>query len=190
MEEIYKTIELFDGAYEVSNYGNVRSKDRERKYPQGHIVPMKGKLLTQRLNHKGYKYVQFNYKGQHVTKTVHRLVALYFVERIGERLQVNHIDGDKTNNHYSNLEWCTNSENQTHAYKTELNKPKYGEDCNWSKYSNDKIEEVLKMLKEAPKHASGRIHNGIYEKIVKATGVSYEAVRALKSKPNYRKFQK
>ena len=66
------------------------------------------------------------------TITVHRLVALTFIENPLNLPQVNHIDGNKTNNNVSNLEWCDNSYNQIHAHKTGLF-PKYEDTVGWGR---------------------------------------------------------
>lgn len=73
---------------------------------------------------RGYCQVDLGKK----TVKVHRLVALAFIPTIEGKTQVNHVDGNKQNNHVSNLEWCDNAENQTHAYATGLAKPMCGDD--------------------------------------------------------------
>lgn len=78
------------------------------------------KELKCRVN--GHGYLDIKLQGK--TYKVHRLVAEFYVPNTENKPQVNHIDGNKLNNHYSNLEWVTNSENQRHAYATGLNKIK------------------------------------------------------------------
>lgn len=109
MKEIWKDIFGFNGKYQISNFGNIRSKDKLE--------------YKQQTNHKGYKIITLWGDGYRRTIGVHRLVALHFIPNPGLLEQVNHIDGNKTNNHVSNLEWCDNKQNQTHAYKLGLNKP-------------------------------------------------------------------
>lgn len=73
------------------------------------------------IGHKGYVYCSFYINGRSKNKLVHRLVLMTFNPMEGmENLQVNHIDGNKKNNNINNLEWCTPSENVTHAYKLGL----------------------------------------------------------------------
>lgn len=75
------------------------------------------KVLKQGKNHRGYSQVCLTVNGQKLTKKVHRLVAEAFIPRENGKNQVNHKDGNKANNSVANLEWCTNSENQLHAYR-------------------------------------------------------------------------
>lgn len=113
-EEIWKDIPNYENYYQVSNLGNVRSLDR---FYNGRNL--KGKML--KLSPNVYGYLRFTAKKDNTTKTlhVHRIVMLTF-NPISEEKQVNHIDGDKTNNRLENLEWCSDSENKIHAYKTGL----------------------------------------------------------------------
>lgn len=76
------------------------------------------KYLKPRIGKEGYKYVNlYNEEGKKTFK-IHRLVAEYFLDKpnVDEKLCVNHKDGDKLNNHFSNLEWCTYSENSRHSW--------------------------------------------------------------------------
>lgn len=114
MSEIWKTLNTICSDYEISNYGNVRSKDRIVINKLGVKRFYLGKNLNPNLNKSGY--LQVDIKGKNYR--VHRLVALAFIEneRI-EAIEINHIDGVKTNNSVTNLEWCTSKENKLHAYR-------------------------------------------------------------------------
>ena len=92
--------------YEVSTTGEVRNAAT-------------GKLLKQAVNF-GYSYVSLQINGKSHRRRVHRLVAKAFIPNPESKTDVNHIDGDKANNRVENLEWCTASENLTHAYQTGL----------------------------------------------------------------------
>ena len=100
--EIYKDVKGYEGLYQVSNYGNVKS-----------FVRSDGRILKPGLGGVGYLLVVLykNEKGK--SKNVHQLVAESFLNHTpcGMKLVVNHIDFDKTNNHVSNLEIVTNREN-------------------------------------------------------------------------------
>lgn len=110
--EVWKTIEDFPN-YSVSSDGRVR-KDSS------------GKILIATRDSRGYPSLSLKDENGWHTKMVHRLVAKAFVENPYEKRSVNHIDGNKSNNHISNLEWVTNSENMSHAYATGLkHRPDY-----------------------------------------------------------------
>jgi hypothetical protein len=103
MNEIWKDIAGYEGIYQVSNCGNVRSLN----WGNRGIV----KNLWLKPHRNGYSQVEFHKNGERKMFTVHRLVALSFVEGYEDGLVVNHKDEDKQNNCLENLEWCTTSEN-------------------------------------------------------------------------------
>lgn len=111
MEEIWKDIEGYDGRYQVSNLGNVRSVDHVVKVVR--YVKYKGKAIKPFTDKDGYKCVRL---GSSCHKKVHRLVANAFINNPNGYNQVNHIDLDKSNNDYKNLEWCTCTHNIKHSY--------------------------------------------------------------------------
>lgn len=113
MEE-WKNIAGFEN-YEVSNYGNIRSKDRI-SIRRGHEVSLKGKLLKPRF-FGGYLRVTL-YGGSRENVgyfAVHRLVANAFIPNNDNLPFINHIDENKTNNHADNLEWCTAKYNSNYG---------------------------------------------------------------------------
>lgn len=111
----------FEDSYQVSDCGLVFSIPRIVVGSNGTRYPFKGKQLSQVLNAKlGYYICQLYRDNQQTTKYIHRLVAEAFVPNPENKPEVNHIDGDKTNNHFSNLKWVTSSENSFHAVKAGL----------------------------------------------------------------------
>ena len=108
-----------DEVYEVSEHGDVRSRDRVIQRG-GRKHSIKGQILTHNICRKGYHRVGLHKDGKRQYKAVHRLVAKLFVDNPGSKPEVNHIDGDKSNNHYTNLEWVTRSENIKHAVDNDL----------------------------------------------------------------------
>ena len=111
MEEIWKDISGYEGVYQVSNLGNVRSLDRL----DGRGRNIQGVLLKQVISTNDYLKVTLYKNGKSKTKTVHRLVAEAFIPNTENKPQVNHIDEDKLNNIVYNLDWMTNIENTNHG---------------------------------------------------------------------------
>lgn len=116
IDEHWLPIEGFEGLYEVSNFGQVRSTKRMGTH--GGIVKQSNwsKAKYQRVGLCKDK-LKINY-------LVHRLVATAFIRNGADKLEVNHIDGNKLNNTVTNLEWCTRAENNQHAIDTGLWKPR------------------------------------------------------------------
>ena len=80
--------------------------------------------------------------------TIHRLVGEAFVSNENNKPEINHIDGNKTNNHYTNLEWCTRSENCQHSFDIGLQQPKRGELNGMSKLTNGQVRDARKQKAE------------------------------------------
>ncbi len=114
-KEVWKDIEGWEGYYQVSNFGNVRSLDREIVYSTGRKEIRRGQLIKPNFNKSnGYLSVGLN-KGKNKKRAyVHRLVALSFCDNPHGKPEVNHRDEIKTNNHYKNLEWVTRLENNVY----------------------------------------------------------------------------
>lgn len=126
MIELWKTIKGYEGLYEVSNTGKVRSVDRIVNDKNGRPMKLKGKELLftiSKIDNRGHKpraRVQLWRNNKSRLLQVHRLVASAFLENPENKETVNHIDGNALNNNVQNLEWSTYSENQKHAYATGL----------------------------------------------------------------------
>lgn len=118
-KEIWKDIIGYEGLYQISSWGNVKSL--ERKVNRGkYFRIVKERVLKISLNSIGYCQIKLCKNGKQKVLRVHRLVAIHFIDNLDNKLEVNHIDGNKTNNYYKNLEWCTRSENTQHAYDNGL----------------------------------------------------------------------
>lgn len=88
----------------------------------GMVRNLKGKILKAGKDSKGYIQIHYvNDKNVRTTVKLHKIIALTFIPNLHNKSQINHIDGNKSNYSINNLEWCTQSENQIHAYKI-LNK--------------------------------------------------------------------
>ena len=105
MIEEWRPIVGYEGLYEVSSYGRVRSLDMYVKARYGNYRLHKGKVLSPG-EKNGYLFVNLSCNGKHNTITVHRLVAQVFLPNPDNLPEVNHKDEDKTNNNADNLEWC------------------------------------------------------------------------------------
>ena len=106
--ELWKNIEGYEGKYQISNKGNVKSlfdnKGNEREL-----------IRKARIGNTGYYYVNLWLGCKSKSKKIHRLVAEHFIDNPDNKPCVNHKDGNKLNNTVENLEWCTLSENSKHA---------------------------------------------------------------------------
>ncbi|MGL5960709.1 MAG: NUMOD4 domain-containing protein [Cetobacterium sp.] len=125
-----RAIEGYEGKYEVDNYGNVFSLDRYVNTQRGSNSKfIRGQKLKLSKTNKGYLRIELSNGVKSRKKySVHRLVAMAFVDGFDEdsgRITVNHIDGVKTNNKVSNLEWMNHSEQQIHAIRTKLVKVRF-----------------------------------------------------------------
>lgn len=112
---VWKAVPGYDGYYEVSNTGQVRSVEHYVNTLKGSRRLIKPSIKKQRDVGHGYKSVSFCVNGESKTKLVHRLVAQTFIPNPNNLPQVNHIDGDIGNNNVSNLEWVTDDENKLHS---------------------------------------------------------------------------
>lgn len=120
--ETWQTINGFEG-YEISSKGRLKAKERKVVYKDGRVGTFKERILKPMLTKKGYhKYhLSSNEKeGYRTSKLSHRLVAEAFIPNPDNKPQVNHMDGDKLNNDYRNLEWVTNDENHKHKLENGL----------------------------------------------------------------------
>jgi len=133
--EIWKPIVGYEGIYEISNLGNVKSLSRKVFFLDTFRV-VREKILKSNTNR--YGYVTFTLSNDSIMKTVtaHRLVAIAFIDKIYGKEYINHIDGVKSNNTIENLEWCTISENNKHSFATGLNTSPKG-----TGHYNSKFEE-------------------------------------------------
>jgi len=112
--EIFKAIQGYEGLYEISNLGVVKSLPKERVFGNRTFLT-KEKTLKQRI-HDGYYRVNLCGVGKMKTFNVHLLVIRAFVPKEEDKNFANHKDFNKLNNHFENLEWVTTSENNSHRH--------------------------------------------------------------------------
>ena len=145
MSEEWASVSGFAGIYEVSTHGHIK-----RVGIGAGARP--GRTLKPFLAGRGYPYVTLCGNGKRRKYSVHRVVARAFLGKIGKAMQVNHIDGVKSNNRLDNLEIVTATENAAHAVNTGLYR--VGERCPWAKLSESDVLHIRKL------HAAGGILQG------------------------------
>lgn len=145
MSEEWKSIKDYEGLYEISNLGNVKSL-------------IKNRLLKPWMHKKGYMVVTLTKAKKHKHFFVHRLVASAFLESKELTTEVNHIDGNKHNNCAENLEWCGDFENREHAYNTKLRKMEVFIKVKAYSINGDFIRE-FSSISEASRETSTNIGN-------------------------------
>lgn len=142
MKEVYKDIIGYEGLYQISNFGTVLSLKKDR-------------LLKPQKSRKGYRLIVLSNKGA-IGRGIHRLVAEAFIPNPLNLPQVNHKDGDKTNNYSNNLEWMTCSNNIRHAHNNNLYNFK-GEKNSLHKLTEIEVLEIRDFYKNDP---PGRLKKG------------------------------
>lgn len=123
MMEKWKDIKGYEGYYQISNKGRVKSLNRIVYKKNGRKHTWKERILNHYISKTGYCFIKLRVNNEVSGFSIHRLVLSHFTKNIKNKPCINHKDGDKLNNISSNLEWCTYSENHKHAYKLGLMKP-------------------------------------------------------------------
>lgn len=164
-EEFWKPINGYENAYEVSNFGRVRSLPRIVKGKGNSTQLRQGYIL--KFDESGrYRRVTLFYQNKRYRESVHRLVAEAFVDNHKNKPEVNHINGNKYDNHYTNLEWVTSSENQLHSFSNGLQRVLKGEETVNAKLKATQVIDI----KKSPNDSKTR------KKLAEQYGVSYATV--------------
>lgn len=115
--EIWKDVKDYEGFYQISSYGNIRSLNKRVIINNKECIIDRIKLLKKRKCKQGYEIITITYNKKVKCFKIHRLVAQAFLENINNKRCVNHKDFNKSNNNIINLEWVTNKENTKHFYE-------------------------------------------------------------------------
>ena len=164
IQEIWKDIKGFEGLYQVSNTGKVKSLERIDRGGNNH----KERILKSCLSGRGYLMIGLYKSGKRYSTNIHKLVATHFIKNHYNKQQVNHLDGDKQNNLSNNLEWCSPSENIRHAHKNGLSKAVKGEQVGTSKLNKAEAEIIKNMKgKGLSQRAIGELFNISQQEVCK-----------------------
>lgn len=155
--EVFLPIRNYENLYLVSNKGNVMTLQNSASLKAG-------SLLSPAINRRGYRYVILHSNGCSKSRTVHSLVAEAFLGPRKECLQVNHIDGVKTNNNIENLEYVTQSENIRHAFRLGLAKarPQHGSHNGYAKLTEEQVREMREARRQGERYKAIAERYGIH----------------------------
>ena len=165
--EIWKNIEGYDGRYQVSNMGRIKS-----------FCKSKVKILRLRVGNRNYFEVILYMGKSSKNIKVHSIVAKNFIPNPENKPMVNHKDGNKLNNRVDNLEWSTYSENQLHAFQIGLIKTKKGTESNCAKLSKEIVIYIREHYKCRDKEFGGKA-------LSKKFGVSENTIKNVVDRKRY-----
>lgn len=171
--EQWKDIVGYESYYQISNYGNLRSKDRLVISKNNSLALKKGRLKKPSMANN---YFLAMLSKEHIPKaiTIHRLVAMHFIENPMNKKEINHKDGNKQNNHVDNLEWVTRSENSQHSYNNGLQISRKGSMHHFAKINESDVLNMFMLY-----------NNGVSRKEIanRYTHISYSSIcRILKGR--------
>lgn len=146
MMEVWRDIDGYDGNYQVSNYGNVRSLDRIVHGTNDYF--QKGKKLA-KSNDGRYDFVKISYNGIRKNQYIHILVATYFVDNPNNYKCINHKDENKRNNRFDNLEWCTKKYNANYGERNSKISKKLSRKV--ARIKNGEIDKIYNSQTEVKK---------------------------------------
>lgn len=140
-EEIWVPIQGYEGSYEVSSFGRVKSNKRVVVQSNGHPMTFPERILKPNVSDSGYLYVTLTSNKGHVAKRVHRLVAEAFIQNPSNKPQVHHINHIKSDDCVENLKWVTSKENISY----ELKRITYNRDSH-GRFSSGNVRGKIKMV--------------------------------------------
>ena len=157
--EIWLDIKGYEGSYQVSSLGRVKSLARVIEYRKGIYGNKKEIILKTFKDRKGYLKYKLCKNGKEKSVISHRLVALAFLHNLNQKPEVNHINGIKDDNRLENLEWCTSSENTIHALNEKLKIPQKVSEHGMSKLTEEKVLEIRLIGRTKTTKELGKMYN-------------------------------
>ena len=157
--EVWKDVVGYEGLYQISSCGEVKSLDKEINLSNGGAYIKPGKMLLKHEDKDGYLTVTLYRNRMPKTLKIHRLVALAFLENPNNLLQVNHKDENKKNNHVDNLEWCDCKYNNlygTRGKRISASRMGIGKGKKLSDETRKKMSETHKKILGRPVSAETR----------------------------------
>jgi hypothetical protein len=158
MMEEWRDVPGYEGLYQVSSYGKVRSLSRYKEW-KGTKVFVEGQTRSLTMNKKGYLTCPLNKDGRRKHFLVHRIVALAFLPNEDSRLQLNHKNCIKTENHVDNLEWVDAKTNVRHAYENNRIKSKKGSANGRSLLTEELVREIKNKVHLMSRKDLGKMYN-------------------------------
>lgn len=172
--EVWKEIKGYEDSHLISNLGKIKSLQRYVKAKGGSKRQVKGRIIKQCIDSVGYFAAKINNK----TIRIHRILGETFLENPTNLPCINHINGIKTDNSLQNLEWCSYSENNKHAYDIKLKhaNPTLGEKNHLSKLSELDVISIKNRLRQKEKQVD----------IAKIYNITQAAVSLIKINKNWK----
>lgn len=163
-EEIWKDIPGYEGLYQASSYGRIKSLSREVRGKDSRAGAMfsKDRILKTHIKPSGHLGIHLTKNRVAVRYNVHRLIAITFLPNPDNLPVINHIDGDPGNNKIDNLEWCTQKHNIKHAREVLGNKPNNHREvvCTETGVVYYSMAEAGRLLND-PRVTSGNVQHAI-----------------------------
>lgn len=157
MQEQWLPVDGFNGIYEVSSFGRLKSCARPKKTKGNGIAYLPERIRIPNVKREGYAFFSLYRESRYKLMYLHRIVAIAFIENPLNLPQVNHIDGDKLNNCASNLEWVSASDNCRHAIANDLYVQAKGESAGNAALTEADVLEIRRMA------SCGVMHKDIAE---------------------------
>lgn len=178
MNEEWRDVFGYEGLYQVSNLGRVKSLPEEKRNDGRFVRKGETMKLTPRSKKRKNEYLCVGMGGK--LYSVHRVVAEAFLVKNKDKNLVNHKDGDKQNNKVENLEWSTSAENNRHAYITGLNKHRI-QDFAIKKLTAEQKQEIINNIQKSCRALAKefRVSGSLVSKIRRQNGIYSKRLRKI-----------